>query len=154
MKWTRTAPMDMPNGWGETQESLTLHKELQATEDSWEQERGCSPEKSTPIVPSVKQSPKTYIQVTFYDQTGYILEYIYVHALAISKRNKKKRPWIWRTLGRDIWGGCEGGKGMDKCCNYITISDIKIKDLKTNLRSGITVFRLWFSHMGKKSIEV
>lgn len=82
--------MDMPNGWGETQEALTLHKELQATEDSWEQERGCSPEKSTPIVPSAKQSPKTYIQVTFYDQTGYILEYIYVHALAISKKNKKR----------------------------------------------------------------
>lgn len=37
---------DSTNGhakWmGETQEALTLHKELQAMEDSWQQERGSS----------------------------------------------------------------------------------------------------------------
>lgn len=65
---------DSTNGhakWmGETQEALTLYKELQAIEDSWQQERGgLLHRRACQLVSSAKQSPKTYIQVTFYDQT-------------------------------------------------------------------------------------
>lgn len=53
----------MPNGTRTSQEASTLHRELKATEESWEQERWFSPGKGTPISCPLS-SLKTHMHVS------------------------------------------------------------------------------------------
>jgi hypothetical protein len=82
------APTDMPKWMGETYETSTLHKELQATEGSWEQEKWSSPGKSTPIVfqCQVINPESMHIKYVYANISMYMYMYVYAHISIVSEK--------------------------------------------------------------------